>query len=221
MAVWLNRLGVRLTVAAVLCGSTGVMLALDVSPLVATAVSVSVVVVALLVWWVKHADADLTLLATFSAHGGNALPAHDSPAVIERYGGGDCKVWITGATSGFGEQLALRFARLGANVILTARREEELKRVRLDCLTAAAEAGHEGLEVLVLPGDLAKLKTLPALAQAALAWRDAPVSVLINNAGLSTRCLGTEVGFEVDESELPCTCKHLLLSPSLLQVCLQ
>ena len=36
---------------------------------------------------------------------------------------------VTGASGGIGEQIAYQYARLGANVLITARREAELKRV--------------------------------------------------------------------------------------------
>ena len=59
----------------------------------------------------------------------------------------DKVVWITGASSGIGEALAHRFAKAGAKLVLSARRENELQRVK-DELGVATE------EVLVLPLDL-------------------------------------------------------------------
>ena len=38
-------------------------------------------------------------------------------------------VVITGASTGIGEELAYHYAKLGANVVITARREQRLKEV--------------------------------------------------------------------------------------------
>ena len=43
-------------------------------------------------------------------------------------------VWITGASSGIGKALAKACALQGAHVILTARRYEELEKVRMSLL---------------------------------------------------------------------------------------
>ena len=42
------------------------------------------------------------------------------------------KVLVTGASTGIGEQLAYHYARLGADVVVTARREKRLQEV---CIT--------------------------------------------------------------------------------------
>ena len=56
-------------------------------------------------------------------------------------------VWITGASSGIGEALAYEFAKKGANLILSARRMEQLEQVKTNCKEHTDE-------VLVIPIDL-------------------------------------------------------------------
>ena len=45
-------------------------------------------------------------------------------------------VWITGASAGIGEALALQYARDRARLVLSARREDELRRVAQRCIDA-------------------------------------------------------------------------------------
>lgn len=125
-------------------------------------------------------------------------------------------VWITGASSGIGRSLALAFAQAGAKLILSARREAELIAVAAECdaLVAAQQASPSTspsttsssssppppscAKVLVL--DLA---TDPAVLRAQAAgeaqrlW-GAPVDVLVNNGGISSRSPAEETTLEVD-----------------------
>lgn len=100
----------------------------------------------------------------------------------------DQVVWITGASAGIGEALALALARQGARLILSARNEAALRRVAAACAPA---------EALVLPLDLADAAALPATVQRALAHFDR-IDVLINNGGVSQRSLALETALDVD-----------------------
>ena len=44
-------------------------------------------------------------------------------------------MWITGASSGIGEYLCYELAQAGCRLVLSARREDELKRVKDQCLS--------------------------------------------------------------------------------------
>ena len=47
-------------------------------------------------------------------------------------------VWMTGASSGIGEAIVTKMAARGAKLILSARRETELERVKALCVAAGA-----------------------------------------------------------------------------------
>uniref|UniRef100_A0A8C6HZS9 Dehydrogenase/reductase 7 like 1 n=1 Tax=Mus spicilegus TaxID=10103 RepID=A0A8C6HZS9_MUSSI len=43
-------------------------------------------------------------------------------------------VWVTGASSGIGEELAFQLSKLGVSLVLSDRRAQELERVKRRCL---------------------------------------------------------------------------------------
>ncbi len=88
----------------------------------------------------------------------------------------DKTVLVTGASSGVGRGLAVRFAREGARAVaLVARREAQLAEV-------AREVEALGSRALVLPCDVADRTAVSAAAQTALTQLGA-IDVLVNNAG--------------------------------------
>lgn len=98
------------------------------------------------------------------------------------------RVWITGASSGIGEALAREFHRAGAKVILSARREEELKRVQAEC-------GEEG-STKILPLDISATDELEQKAKVALEIFGG-IDILVNNAGVTQRSLVKDTELEV------------------------
>jgi short-subunit dehydrogenase len=99
-------------------------------------------------------------------------------------------VWITGASSGVGEGLARVFHREGADLILSARRVDELGRVKSTCADGPGT-------VEVLPFDIVDETAREAAAEHVLASYPR-VDVLINNAGISQRALIKDTDLEVD-----------------------
>ncbi len=99
-------------------------------------------------------------------------------------------VWITGASSGIGEALAKQYVLQGDKLILSARREVELERVKQVCITEGAKTD----DILVLPLDLLKPDEMPDKVQVVLSCFE-KIDVLINNAGISQRskCLDTQL----------------------------
>lgn len=108
-------------------------------------------------------------------------------------------IWITGASSGIGEALALEFAAQGANIILSARRKEALEAVSQGCQSVSGSG-----QVLVLPMDVTDEEVMPSVVAQAKEFTG-KIDMLINNAGISQRssCQTTEMStyrsiFEVD-----------------------
>jgi len=100
-------------------------------------------------------------------------------------------IWLTGASSGIGEALTYELAKRGARLIISARRKEELEKVKGNCDTAAQT------NIKILPLDLSSSTTLQLSVEAAV-QSFGHVDVLINNAGLSQRSFAKDTALEVD-----------------------
>lgn len=98
-------------------------------------------------------------------------------------------VWITGASSGIGEALAIELAKAGNKLILSARREEELNRVKANC--------DKRSSIQILPLDLTESDTLKAKTEAAISFFGL-VDLIIHNGGISQRSLAADTDTSVD-----------------------
>lgn len=91
----------------------------------------------------------------------------------------DKVIWITGASRGIGEVLAKRLATLGAKLIISARNEAELQRVK-----SQLAGKHAPDDVIILPLDLTlgENKLAEAVQKAESFFDGAGVDYLIHNA---------------------------------------
>lgn len=98
-------------------------------------------------------------------------------------------IWITGASSGIGEATAKKFSKAGYRVIISARKEKELARVKSECTHPQ--------EVQVLPLDLTEIESFAQKTIQAIDFFG-QVDHLLHNGGISQRSLIRETGLEVD-----------------------
>ncbi|MFZ1632840.1 MAG: SDR family oxidoreductase [Chitinophagales bacterium] len=100
-------------------------------------------------------------------------------------------IWITGASSGIGEELSKQLAKQKAKLILSARRIPELERVQQECLQYTTD-------VAILQVDLLDNAALPAIAEKAIALFGR-IDMLINNGGISQRSSVLETTPDVEQ----------------------
>lgn len=101
----------------------------------------------------------------------------------------DKVILLTGASSGIGEALAYQLAEKGARLILSARRSEELERVKSHCQNQ--ELVH------ILPLDLGDSFAVPQKAKEAETFFGY-VDILINCGGISQRDKAINTSLDVD-----------------------
>lgn len=98
-------------------------------------------------------------------------------------------IWITGASSGIGEELAIQLARAGAKLILSGRNEEKLHDIQ--------EKMENHNQHCVAPFDLANPTNLSELTSEILDFYER-IDILINNGGVSQRASANDTTMEVN-----------------------
>jgi short-subunit dehydrogenase len=101
---------------------------------------------------------------------------------------------VTGASSGIGECLALQLAERGWDLVLVARRGDELARV-------AAAARTSGATSETISADLATPEGV-ALVEARILDRERPLDLVVNNAGYGRFGKITELDAEGESDEV-------------------
>jgi len=101
--------------------------------------------------------------------------------------------WITGASSGIGEALAYELSRHGAILVLSARRESELRRVAETCRSVGAKDAE------IIPLDVLDFPTHKAAVERVIS-RFGRIDYLVNNAGRSQRGLIENTEIAVDRA---------------------
>ena len=98
------------------------------------------------------------------------------------------KIWITGASSGIGEALAIECAEQGALLVLSARNEEKLHLLKNQLTNSEC---HQ-----VIPLDLANTEQLTSIVNGYINEHGA-VDILVNNGGIAQRGTARETKLAV------------------------
>ncbi|XP_070798668.1 dehydrogenase/reductase SDR family member 7 [Pituophis catenifer annectens] len=130
--------------------------------------------------WIR-ADSDLTVQWT---EWWGKSPEKELPRKV---------VWVTGASSGIGEELAYQLAKIGSWLVLSARRENELERVKKKCLEISSLSDKD---ILILPLDLTD-RGFHESATKTVLQHFGRIDVLVNNGGRSQRSLFVDTSINV------------------------
>ncbi len=99
-------------------------------------------------------------------------------------------IWITGASSGIGEALAIALSREEARLVLSARNRKNLESVQKACLVHTSYC-------MVQPFDISETSQLDVIVKNVME-QVGEIDILINNAGRSQRSLAIETPPNID-----------------------
>jgi short-subunit dehydrogenase len=106
-------------------------------------------------------------------------------------------IWITGASSGIGEALAYACINAGAKIIISARRENELKRVAENCSKGIHSGKTTPENIFILPLDLEDTKNIEEKVDQVIN-KFGRIDVLVNNSGMGHRTKAVNTPTEID-----------------------
>ena len=98
------------------------------------------------------------------------------------------RIWITGASSGIGEELAIQLNALGAFTILSARRTDKLEEVKNRCAFPD--------NTLLIPLDLTDESSINNAVNSVI--QHGELDLVINNAGIAQKGLALENSMQVE-----------------------
>jgi dehydrogenase/reductase SDR family member 7 len=105
-------------------------------------------------------------------------------------------VWITGASSGIGRELAKVLAKNGVRLVLTARNTRELDVTKQECLSLASGQLNQD-DILTIPLDMLKFAHHQNTFNRVVAHFKG-LHILVNNAGRSQRAEWNKIDINVD-----------------------
>lgn len=115
------------------------------------------------------------------------------------------KAVVVGGAGGIGQSIAEGLAEAGAQVLITSRKEESLKRAQGEIKEKT------GLDVLYYVGDASVEADVEALLAAALKELGT-VDILVNSQGFNKKFPGTEFPLDVFQAMLDANVKSILLT---------
>lgn len=104
-------------------------------------------------------------------------------------------VWITGASSGIGKQLAIVLAKNNVKLCISARSGDRLEEVKAECLKQSKRLNAN--DILVLKMDMLDIEAHQRHFDAVVK-HFGEIDILVNNAGRSQRASFEDIDLKVD-----------------------